>query len=78
MSDVADKQLLDLPPSAKLVFWVLEEKGPLTKKQIAEETLLSSRTVRYALNQLDEIDVIDEQTHSMDNRMKIYRVSKTS
>ncbi|WP_420825975.1 MarR family transcriptional regulator [Halococcus salsus] len=56
MSDTPDQQLLDLPPSAKLVFVVLGQKGPLTQKQIANEPRLSQRTVHYAIQQFEEID----------------------
>ena len=30
MSDIANQQLLDLPPSAKLIFRALQEEEPLT------------------------------------------------
>jgi DNA-binding MarR family transcriptional regulator len=72
MSNVADQQLLDLSPSAKLVLWVLESEEPLTQEQIAEETLLPKRTVRYALDQLEEVNIVDRRNYFMDNRKKIY------
>lgn len=34
-------RLEDLPPSAKLVFTVLQEEGALTSEQLVEETRLS-------------------------------------
>jgi hypothetical protein len=37
----------ELPPSAKLVAKVLDYEETLTQSQIAEETLLPARTVRY-------------------------------
>ena len=40
-------RLRDLPPSAKLVAKVLEIESPLSQAQVAEETLLPDRTVRY-------------------------------
>lgn len=70
----AHQQLLDLPPSAKLVFTVLDEEGPLTQQQIAEKTRLSSRTARYALTQLEEISAIEEQISFADARQKIYQL----
>ena len=76
MSDSADQQLRDLPPSAKLVLWVLEDEGPLTQKQIAEKTLLSSRTVRYAVGRLTEINAIDEQTNIDDGRQTLYTTTQ--
>jgi DNA-binding MarR family transcriptional regulator len=72
MSDVADQQLRDLPPSAKLVFVVLEHEGQLTQQQIVEETLLSSRTVRYALTELDAIGAIETAISFADARQKLY------
>jgi predicted transcriptional regulator len=74
MSKEATQKLLDLPPSAKLVFTVLEHEEPLTQKQIAEETLLSPRTVRYALTQLKEIGMISEDIHFADARQSIYEI----
>ncbi|GAA0466664.1 MarR family transcriptional regulator (plasmid) [Halococcus dombrowskii] len=71
----ADQKLLDLPPSAKLVFIVLEHEEPLTQKQIGAETLLPPRTVRYALAQLKEIEKISEKIHFADARQKIYEIA---
>jgi len=62
----------DLPPSAKLVAKVLEYNDTLTQTQLAEETLLPPRTVRYALNRLDEIGVVDSRFSFTDARKRIY------
>ncbi|RKD97507.1 MarR family transcriptional regulator [Halopiger aswanensis] len=62
----------DLPPSAKLVAKVLEYNETMTQQQIAEETLLPSRTVRYALNRLDEENVIDSRFSFSDARKRLY------
>lgn len=62
----------ELPPSAKLVAKVLEYGGPLTQSQLAEETLLPARTVRYALNRLEEIDVIESRFSFNDARKRVY------
>jgi len=62
----------DLPPSAKLVAKVLEYNDTLTQSQLAEETLLPPRTVRYALNRLDEIGVVDSRFSFTDARKRIY------
>ncbi|GAB3665204.1 MarR family transcriptional regulator [Halopiger thermotolerans] len=62
----------DLPPSAKLVAKVLEYNDTMTQQQIAEETLLPSRTVRYALNRLDEENVIDSRFSFSDARKRLY------
>ena len=65
----------DLPPSAKLVFKVLQYDGPLTQKQIVEESMLSARTVRYALERLEGIGVVDESVYFADARQSLYEVT---
>ncbi|OLZ41477.1 ArsR family transcriptional regulator [Natrinema saccharevitans] len=62
----------DLPPSAKLVAKVLEYNDTMTQQQLADETLLPSRTVRYALNRLDEANVIDSRFSFSDARKRLY------
>ena len=68
--------LADLPPSAKLVFKVLEYDGPLTQKQIVKESMLSARTVRYALERLEEIDIVDEDIYFADARQSLYELTE--
>lgn len=68
-------QLLELPPSGKLVFKILEYHGELTQKQICEHSRLSPRTVRYALSQLDSLGVIDEDVHFPDARQSLYSLT---
>ncbi|AGB36679.1 MarR family transcriptional regulator [Natronococcus occultus] len=62
----------ELPPSAKLVAKVLEYNDTMTQQQIADETLLPSRTVRYALNRLDDENVIDSRFSFSDARKRLY------
>lgn len=69
------ERVRDLPPSAKLVYTVLEYHGPLTQKQIVEESMLSPRTVRYALERLEEINVVDEGIYFADARQNLYQLS---
>jgi len=66
----------DLPPSAKLVFKVLEYNGPLTQKGIVEESMLSARTVRYALERLEDIGVITEDVYFADARQNLYELAE--
>lgn len=66
--------LRECPPSAKLVAKVLEYDGPLTQRQISEETLLPTRTVRYALSRLDEADIIHSRFAFTDARKRVYRL----
>jgi transcriptional regulator, ArsR family len=67
----------DLPPSAKLVYKVLEYSGPLTQKGIAEESMLSARTVRYALERLKRIGVVTEDVYFADARQNLYEIETT-
>lgn len=68
-------ELDDLPPSAKLVFKVLEYDGPMTQKALVEESMLSARTVRYALERLSDRGVIEEDIYFADARQSLYRLS---
>jgi DNA-binding Lrp family transcriptional regulator len=74
MADQPTEELSDLPPSAKLVYKVLEYNGPLTQKGIVEESMLSARTVRYALERLEGIDVVDEDVYFADARQNLYEL----
>ena len=76
MAGSEEESLDDLPPSAKLVFKVLEYNGPLTQKGIVEESMLSARTVRYALERLEGIGVVDEDVYFADARQNLYRLTE--
>jgi DNA-binding MarR family transcriptional regulator len=65
----------DLPPSAKLVAKVLEYNDRLTQSQLAEETMLPPRTVRYALTRLEEVDAVDSRFSFTDARKRVYALS---
>ncbi len=62
----------DLPPSAKLVAKVLEQSDRLTQSQLADESLLPPRTVRYALNRLEEVGVVESRFSFSDARKRVY------
>lgn len=66
------EQLSDAPPSAKLVHWVLERKGPATQGQLADETMLPQRTVRSALDTLEAEDLVQKDIYIPDARKKVY------
>ena len=76
MGETDEEEIADLPPSAKLVFKVLEYDGPLTQKQIVEESMLSARTVRYALERLNEIGIVNEDIYFADARQSLYRITE--
>jgi predicted transcriptional regulator len=78
MAGSDEESLDDLPPSAKLVFKVLEYNGPLTQKGIVEESMLSARTVRYALERLEGIGIVDEDVYFADARQNLYQLNETA
>lgn len=75
MDDTTAEALQDLPPSAKLVAKVLEHNDTLTQSEIAEETLLPARTVRYALTRLEEENAVTSRFSFTDARKQIYSLN---
>jgi len=65
----------DLPPSAKLVAKVLDYNDTLTQSELADETLLPPRTVRYALNRLEDAGVVNSRFSFSDARKRIYSLT---
>ncbi|ELZ27308.1 transcriptional regulator, arsr family protein [Halogeometricum pallidum JCM 14848] len=65
----------EMPPSAKLVAKVLDYDDTLTQSQLAEETLLPPRTVRYALSRLEDADVVDSRFSFSDARKRLYTLN---
>jgi transcription initiation factor IIE alpha subunit len=65
-----------LPPSAKLVFKVLESGEQLTQKDLIRETSLPSRTVRYAINRLKEEHFLIERHYFTDARQSLYGLNQ--
>jgi DNA-binding MarR family transcriptional regulator len=70
------ERLRELPPSAKLVAKVLEDDAPLSQGQLAEESLLPDRTVRYALNRLEQADLVESRYSFRDARKQVYFLSQ--
>lgn len=70
-----EETLDDLPPSAKLVYKVLEYNGGLTQKGIVEKSRLSQRTVRDALDRLQEIEAVEKTIYVPDARQNLYRLT---
>lgn len=66
------QNLAGLPPSAKFVYYVIKMEGPLTQRAITEKSLLPPRTVRYALNRLEEGDTITKRVYLKDTRQRLY------
>lgn len=74
-NDIRYEKLESLPPSAKLVFKVLEANGRMTQKDIIRETILPSRTVRYALNRLKDEQILMERFNFIDSRQSFYEIN---
>lgn len=66
------ERLRELPPSAKLVAKVLEASAPLSQGELAEQSLLPDRTVRYALNRLEEAELANSRYSFRDARKQVY------
>ena len=67
------ERLIELSPSAKLVFKVLQkEESPLEPGEISRRTLLPTRTARYALNKLESADLVAERPSLKDARRQLY------
>ncbi|HVP97000.1 winged helix-turn-helix transcriptional regulator [Methanoregula sp.] len=71
-SEKSNKGIGHLPPSAKLVYKVLENGDRLTQKDLIRETSLPSRTVRYALGRLKEEQIVVERYYFTDARQSLY------
>lgn len=70
------ERLRELPPSAKLVAKVLESDSPLSQGQLAEESLLPDRTVRYALNRLEDVGLVGSRYSFRDARKQVYFLNR--
>ncbi|RBI62553.1 hypothetical protein DMJ13_11935 [halophilic archaeon] len=66
------ERLLALPPSAKLVYRVLQEDAPLTQRQVRENALLPARTTRDALTKLKDGGLVEEGLYAPDARKRLY------
>ncbi|WP_254544577.1 MarR family transcriptional regulator [Halomarina pelagica] len=69
------ERLLELPPSAKLVYLVLANEGPLTQQQLCDRTRLAPRTARYALTDLRSADLVDHSVYVPDARKRLYQAT---
>jgi DNA-binding MarR family transcriptional regulator len=65
----------ELPPSAKLVFKTLQYQDEMTQIELADETRLATRTVRYATNRLANAGVVSSRINIRDARQQIYTLT---
>ncbi len=73
-----DTLIESLPPSAKLVFKILEKGRLLTQKDITRESYLPPRTVRYALDRLRKKNILEEYFYFKDARQSLYGIKSSS
>lgn len=73
------RDLYNLPPSAKFVLYILSSKGAISRKELIDQTLLSSRTIGHALRVLLEEGYIKKEKlkkkhrrHKVDKRIVKY------
>jgi len=70
-----EEKIQNLPPSAKLVAFVLQHNGKLSKQELVEETLLSERTVRLGIEKLQQADVVKAEISMQDARKRLYELA---
>ena len=63
-----------LPPSARAIYTLLSEQGPLTSKDLILKCDLAPRTVRYALKRLTKEGLVKKAPYLLDMRSSKYFV----
>ncbi|MFC4986238.1 MULTISPECIES: helix-turn-helix transcriptional regulator [Saliphagus] len=71
------QELKDSPPSSKLVYIALKDKGELTQNELTDETRLSKRTVRDALQRLESRGLVEEDIYIRDARQNLYLIPES-
>lgn len=71
-----DPPLHGLPASARAVYTTLEERGPLTHRDLLAATGMPARTVRYAVSRLKEAGVIGARCNLNDCRQCYFYVAR--
>ncbi len=66
------ERLVELPPSAKLVYRVLTDDAPMTQQQVRTDALLPARTTRDALQKLKDENLVEERLYLPDARKRLY------
>jgi len=74
MQTVYTRKIMQLSPSVKLIFKVLDYKGLMTQKELVAESYLPPRTVRYALGRLKKEGILEERLYYKDARQCLYGV----
>jgi DNA-binding MarR family transcriptional regulator len=61
-----------LPPSAKLIYRALDDRGALTSRELSDETYLAPRTVRHALKRLKNFGLVHTRNSLRDSRTSYF------
>jgi len=69
------EDLLDMPPSAKLILKILEYEGELSQKDLSKRTMLPERTIRLSLSHLIQRRYVRKKTSLRDARQKTYELN---
>ena len=64
------RKILELPPSAKFILYLLKLKGPMNRKWIIQETMMPDRTVGFALRLLLHEGLIERESYD-DTRQRV-------
>ena len=64
-----------LAPSTRLIIRLLEKNGWMTPKEIVDKTNLPPRTVKYAIKQLKDSQIVEEKPNWDDLRSKLLRLN---
>ncbi|MHA1304836.1 MAG: winged helix-turn-helix domain-containing protein [Candidatus Heimdallarchaeaceae archaeon] len=67
--DLEQVEILEgMPPSARRVYGIVKERGPITSAEIVELCNLAPRTVRHGLKLLVRAGLIQKLPHLLDMR----------
>ena len=66
------ENIVKVPKSARVIYELLHHEGSLKPDNISQKTLLSARTVRYALKKLMEKNLISRNPDLYDLRSHYY------
>lgn len=69
-----DSVFRSFSPTAKFIYYVLKQKGELTRTQISNITQVSDRTVGHGLKMLYENEYIKKIGHPRDGRKVLYAI----
>lgn len=64
-----------MPPSAQIVYSIIQTHEPLSTKELVSETTYSIRTIRYALRRLMNAQLIIQIPDITDTRRCYYAIS---